>query len=300
MSSEDRAYPIVIGDGGSTADTEGRPALLVGEEPDTLVDWGRVGDLHVRAASVRGRLHRYEGTARQDSFCLGVAEGAALVVAVADGVSAAPRSDLASRTAVRSAVDFVVSALAVGGHDDGGAGAIDWAGCIDDARVQVLEVARDRAGDPSLDPSVAAGSMATTLTVGVVDLVASDDGTRGVRVVAFGDVGGWILGAEGTWRALTPIKNADSVVAESAVAALPLDYGGEVVEHRGRLAPGEAFLLLSDGIGDPVGDGTGLVGRELGRAWGGVPTPFELAAWVDFARRTHTDDRTAVGVWPTR
>jgi hypothetical protein len=69
--------------------------------PDTVADGGAAFGLTVRAASVRGLFKRYIGGPRQDDVCLAVHEPSrSVVVAVADGVSAAVRSHLGAALAV--------------------------------------------------------------------------------------------------------------------------------------------------------------------------------------------------------
>jgi hypothetical protein len=63
--------------------------------PDTAVDGGCAHGLIVRAASVRGRIKRFHGQAREDDFCLHAStDSRALVVAVADGMGSASRGGL--------------------------------------------------------------------------------------------------------------------------------------------------------------------------------------------------------------
>ena len=99
-----------------------------------------MGDLHIRAATTRGRMHRFDHTPRQDAFGLALAEGRALVLAVADGVSAAPRSDIASEAAVAYATSFVVDQLAADAVE------IDWTACVAGARARVPSTRMPRAG----------------------------------------------------------------------------------------------------------------------------------------------------------
>jgi hypothetical protein len=64
------------------------------------------------------------------------------------------------------------------------------------------------------------------------------------------------------------------------------------------VAPGDALVLASDGIGDPLGDGTSDVGVFLASVWRRPPAALEFVAQVDFARKSYGDDRTAVVLWP--
>jgi hypothetical protein len=62
--------------------------------------------------------------------------------------------------------------------------------------------------------------------------------------------------------------------------------------------PGEVLVLMSDGVGDPLVDGAGEVGRVLSGAWRRPPRDVDFAAQVGFAKRTYDDDRTVVAVGP--
>ena len=65
--------------------------------------------------------------------------------------------------------------------------------------------------------------------------------------------------------------------------------------------PDDVLVLMTDGIGDPLRDGAGQVGRLPGGHVGDARrSPLEFAAQVDFTRKSHDDDRTAVAVWPAR
>ena len=53
---------------------------------------------------------------------------------------------------------------------------------------------------------------------------------------------------------------------------------------------------MSDGVGNPLSYGPD-VRAALAQWWARPPDPFTFAAQVGFAKRTHIDDRTAVGIW---
>jgi hypothetical protein len=91
------------------------------------------------------------------------------------------------------------------------------------------------------------------------------------------------------------VKNAESDVASNAVLALPRDV--QVAPFAGFLGPGAALVVVTDGIGDPMGTGTGEVGQFLAVHWSRPPDLLAFAAHAAFYRRGFTDDRTAVAVW---
>ncbi len=288
---------VHVGEGGAAALVEGRPAMLTGQQPDAMVDAGQTGPLTIRAGSVRGVGHRYDGTPRQDDFCLGVAgpHDEWLVIVVADGVSAGPRSHIAARVAVRLGVQLITEALVEGAPAD-----IDWDPLIGTIAGHVLLQARKEQGDDGLDANDAARVMATTAAFVIVPLDAEADGSRTATVLPIGDTSVWVLHADGAWDSITPIKNEGEAVASSAVFALPLLPPSSLVATTAPLEAGDAIFVVTDGIGDPLGDGTGEVGRALATAWASPPNRYEFLAQVDFGRRSHTDDRTVVGVWPDR
>ena len=284
-----------IGEPGAAARLEGLPAMLFAQQPDTAIDAGVVGALTIRGASVRGVGHRYDGTCRQDDFCLGTAgrDGEYLVAVVADGVSAGPKSHIAARVAVRLGVQLLTEALALGDPDT-----IIWDQLVGTIAGHVLLQARKESGDQTLDAGDAARLMATTAAFVIVPTDADVAGERACIVLPIGDTSVWILRADGSWEPITLVKNAGEAVASSAVFALPLLPADTLVPLGATLQPGDALFVVTDGIGDPLGSGDGDVGAALSRIWSAPPNRYEFAAQVDFGRRSHTDDRTVVGVWP--
>jgi hypothetical protein len=292
-----RIPQYAVGEAGSAAIVEGQPAMLLSQQPDSMLDAGQVGPLTVRAGSVRGAGHRYDGSPRQDDLCFGTAgpNGEWLVVVVADGVSAGPRSHIAARVAVRLGVQLVSEALGRGGPE-----AINWDELIGKIAGHVLLQARKESGDPDLDARDASQLMATTVALVIMPVMPEPDGSRRCTVLPIGDTSVWILRAGGEWQSITAIKNAGEAVATSAVFALPLLPATSLVALPAVLSAGDALFAVTDGIGDPLGDGQGDVGAALAAAWAAPPNRFEFLAQVDFGRRSHTDDRTVVGVWPDR
>ncbi|WP_068425013.1 hypothetical protein [Piscicoccus intestinalis] len=63
------------------------------------------------------------------------------------------------------------------------------------------------------------------------------------------------------------------------------------------LGDGAALVLMTDGVGDPLGSGAGEVGTTLAQLWSRPPHPVEFAAQVAFGRKTFDDDRAALVVW---
>ncbi|MGA2927905.1 MAG: protein phosphatase 2C domain-containing protein, partial [Solirubrobacteraceae bacterium] len=164
--------PLTIGDPAPAIEV--RLARADPYRPDTIADGGSSFGLTVRAASVRGLQKRYVGGPRQDDLCLRVHEPTGtLVVAVADGVSGAARSDLAAALAVRHATAAVLRQL------DRGAGTLDWSDVFEQAAWALVEQHRRDSGDPGAGVQEASASLATTLLVAAVVVGAGGDGCDG-------------------------------------------------------------------------------------------------------------------------
>jgi hypothetical protein len=59
---------------------------------------------------------------------------------------------------------------------------------------------------------------------------------------------------------------------------------------------GGALFLMSDGVAKPLA-WSAEVQEALAGWWSAPPEALTFAGQVDFARKTHIDDRTAVGIW---
>jgi hypothetical protein len=137
--------------------------------------------------------------------------------------------------------------------------------------------------------------MATTAVAFAVAVSPAEDGQLPYSlVVAAGDSSALIL-ARGHWRPVTAVKNAGADMPSNAVRALPREV--QVTPVSGYLQPGEALVVVTDGIGDPMGTGAGEVGQFLAARWSRPPDLFAFATHAAFYRRGFTDDRTAVAVW---
>jgi hypothetical protein len=139
-----------------------------------------------------------------------------------------------------------------------------------------------------------AAELATTLVLAVVDL-RPDDGSYRVRVVRVGDSSAWDCAHWAGGSACTRVKNDGPLLASSMTAALPTVTSFECTAHR--VAAGALLVLMTDGVGDPLGDGDGDLGRFLAEVWAEPPSVLAFGAQVDFARKSFGDDRTAVVVW---
>jgi Protein phosphatase 2C len=293
--------PTTIGDGG-------RAATAVVPKPDDRFPFrhdiatdtaripGHAGDLHVLGASVRGLSHFYYGKVRQDSFAYLVTEDHRwLVAAVADGVSSGDHSHLAADIVAEWGCQLIARHLAE--HD---AADLDWRRILTGVATRIVDDACERFG--FVEPSLAdvAGRMAATALYAVVALEPAETGERPVHVMALGDTSAWLLcpAEQAAWVPLQQIKNSANVVASSATEALPGLPGQLAPAIRTSLRQDEVLVLMSDGGGDPIGDGTGEVGLYLADAWKRPPDPFTFTSQVGFRRRSYDDDRTVLAVWP--
>jgi serine/threonine protein phosphatase PrpC len=263
--------PVVVGD--PTTSFEPRPAAAEPYRPDTVADGWSTDQFTVRAASVRGYAHRYQGVPREDDFAVAVRDTGALVVAVADGVSGAEQSHVGATLVCRTAVDFLLR------------NETDWSELARCASWALVEYASRRLPEP--DPVAAERLLATTLVVALVQ----PDGRA--TVVQLGDSGAWLL-QDRRYENLVRGKHGD--VIPNDVSALPR-VPAKVVEHTTTIPENGVLLVGTDGFGDPLGDGTGKVGALFAEHLTTPPAPLGLAHLLDFSRETYDDDRTLVAVW---
>ena len=317
--------PVTIGEPAPIIDA--RLAASEPYRPDTVVDGGSALGLTVRAASVRGLYKRYEGAPRQDDLCLGVHDGArTLIVAVADGVSGAPRSHLGAALAVRHAATAVARQL------DRGRADLDWRQVFDHAAWALVEEHRRDAGDSGAGVEEAAASLATTLVVAAITVPdvaipaeraaaggadadgagkAEADGageaeappkrsdhtpdSPRVQVAAVGDSPALLLSEAHFEAVVAEPERADGLVG-GGVEALPRALGA-IRTTDCTLASGSVLLVCTDGLALPLADGNGEVGRTLVRELSTPPDIIDFARLLDFSRSTYDDDRSLVAVW---
>lgn len=269
------APPATLG----AAVASGRPADPLGNtawttQPRLSADGGSTGALTVRAASVIGRGHAAAGHTREDAYALGRAADGSAVVAVADGLGdpAARCSALGAQLAAMEACRLVRARL-------DRAAAIDAVALCAQVGAAVLAAAARIAGT-ALPPR----ALSTTLTVA---WVAQDGRYTGVTL---GDGGAYVLGRRGLDR-VSPDGGGDGF---DGTDALP---GGHTAAaaFAGRLDPGAALLLATDGLAGPAAAPD--VRQYLTDRWRRPPAIAEFLGDLSFHRRGETDDRTAAGVW---
>ncbi|MFE2301492.1 protein phosphatase 2C domain-containing protein [Streptomyces sp. NPDC059445] len=262
--------------------------------PDMVVDGAGYGALTVRAASVRGDSHRYQGEPRQDSLAV-VRLGAAgpdglLLLAVADGVGSAARSHVGSQEACRLAaleLDAVsadlVETLRTGDRPG-------FAALADTAVGRVATLLAHRAREHGDDPA----AYATTLRALLVPL---DPRVRTRGFLAVGD-GGTALLRGGEWNlSLTDPEHDGDGMIDTRTAALPHGHRARALLLAPAL-PGDVLVLCTDGLSTPLAGDAGMR-AFLASGWGreGAPAPADFLWQLQYRVKSYDDDRTAVVLW---
>jgi len=299
---EFRFTSFEVGDPGAAATVPAFPDPENWDIRDTVLDGvrlrgaGELPSMELRAASARGRSHRYEGTVRQDAYAYR-SDGRFVVLAVTDGVSDGPLSHVAANIVSQHGCHMIARQLETTDPE-----ALDWGNILEVLATKVVSAGRRRLSQTrpdadQLEPREIARHLATTALFAVLGMAAVD-GFHPVHLLPHGDTSAWILRSGRTWEPQQAVKNNGKDVASSATRALPYFPERAPAAIRARLGPADTLVLMTDGIGDPLGDGAGSVGAFLAEQWQHPPEPLAFAAHVDFARRSHDDDRTAVAVWP--
>ncbi|GAA1740392.1 protein phosphatase 2C domain-containing protein [Luedemannella helvata] len=289
-----------IGNAGR-AFTEVEPVLgQAAEGPDTMADGGTVGAVHLLAASVRGLSHRQNGGPRQDSYGFAVTQnGRWLIAVVADGVSAGRLSHRAAQLVARHAPARVLEELEEVDHGV----RVDWYRVFTWLATRIVTVGQKMLADEGTvnpTPKDVCDAMATTATIAVVEISPAPDQDRYMTYAWMGDSPIWRIDPANNWHCMTEVKNAGQEVAKSSVHALPRlpDDPAKLPQGCGSI-PGDArLLLMSDGVGDPLGPADGEVAEALAQAWRTPPSVFRFAEQVAFGRKSYDDDRTVVAIWP--
>lgn len=222
----------------------------------------------VRAASVRGLLHRHRGQPRQDTFAIQRADPG-LTVVVCDGVGSQPLSHMAA--------ELVAKGLANDYDPTEG-----WVPAI-------LRVNSELSGFAA---QYGERQMATTV---VAAHVSPGDGTLMADIAWTDDSVAWHLSPEGTWTELGHDISGAAPVHTGSVRALPA-AAPRIATSQFEFSAG-ALFLMTDGVGVPLA-GSALVRQTLGGWWQHPVDVFTFAMQCNFASKTHIDDRTVVALWP--
>ncbi|WP_026924579.1 protein phosphatase 2C domain-containing protein [Glycomyces arizonensis] len=262
-------------------DTVGRPARAAEAAwkidpdpafPDSILEGGRIGDLDVLACAVRGAKHRFEGTARQDAAIARTA-GQWVLAAVADGVGSVPDSQLASEAAVRAFAAELSRRLEHGEPNF----AKHELGLFKDISIKLR-----RLGGPR-----------TTLTAAAVEAVPNQEGNYRYWIGRVGDSPAYAIVGDDL-AALFKAEREDEYA--TATDALPSEGIGDSFDAvTGELRPGQALMLVSDGIGDL------MIADELreyfAREWRSRPGDVDFMRQVQVRRKSFDDDRSAAVLW---
>lgn len=275
--------PFCIGDAGRAA-RELPAGLPIGQPglADAELSAATFPQVLLLAATVRGLQHRAGAKPRQDAFAIshhGTADtGARTIAVVCDGVGSLGRSEEAAALVSRRLAYL-------------GAAGLPWPESFFRANEALREFAAESADEEGTDS--AANGMATT----AVALAVHREGQDWVGDLAWaGDPTAWHLGDDGRWTPLAELgDDYESGWYPSVVRPLPC-ADGHCPTTTFRVSRG-ALFLMTDGVSNPLRWSSG-VRETLARWWARPPDLFTFAAQVGFARKTHLDDRTVIGIWP--
>ena len=213
-----------------------------------------------------GRAHRDEPDAPR------------AVAVVCDGVGSLGRSHEAAR---------LVSRMLAGA----GRNVVPWPKAFAQANEDVRALLAQTPSCPGDDADL--NGMATTALAASVHRVAD---TWMLTSAWVGDSSLWHLSAAGEWSLLAgAVPEDDDAFHSSGVRPLPSPDGACAEDEFS--VSGGAIFLMSDGVANPL-KWSREVRETLAGWWARPPDPFTFAAQVSFARRSHIDDRTVVGIWP--
>jgi serine/threonine protein phosphatase PrpC len=242
-------------------------------QPKVSADGGRAGPLVVRAASICGRRHARRGESREDAFAFAHAKDGTVVAAVADGLG----DPSASYSAVGAFVASLVSCQLV---------------CL------LIEQGRP------VDTHAVAARVAEEMAPQARRLIRVDFDDRSLATTL---LIAWVS-PQGAFRGFTIGDGGVVCLAAGQVSAVAAGRGGSfgdtdalpggharLEEFAGRLAPGSALLLATDGLHVPLQSPD--VAGVLARAWERPPSLLEFLHDMSFERRGEADDRTGVAIW---
>jgi Protein phosphatase 2C len=255
----------------------GAPGARIGSA-DVEMSAASLPGMRILAATSRGLQHRANETPRQDAFALGrcraVSGSGRLITVVCDGVGALGRSD--------DAAVFVSRRLASLGTEG-----VPWPDAFARANEELRKVAEE--------VLVAANEgMATTAVAVAVDREADEWIGEAAWV---GDSTLWHLSRDGRWQLIAGPPDADSETDYHSTRISSLPSAEAVCQSRQFRINGGTLFAMTDGIANPL-KWSHDVQEALADWWMQPPDPFTFAAQVGFARKSHLDDRTVVGIWP--
>ncbi|WP_327308184.1 protein phosphatase 2C domain-containing protein [Streptomyces sp. NBC_01298] len=258
---------------------------LLPEQPaphGLVADRAELGGLVLRAASVIGPGHRALARPRQDAYRIGRdRSGDHLIVAVADGMSDSPHSDIGAQVAVSALVGAVREALDSGTDPESL------------ARVQVFLAAAKQMYAAADARGWTADDVRAVAAVAVIPAAAEPGTARRVWLGAIADATAWRL-EKGAWDRL--IGDGKSGYDPSSVSSF-LPHTPDLATYETvELRSGSALAVTTDGVGDALESGP--TAREwFADRWAGPPEVGRFLMDVGFEQVQMQDDRTAVVVW---
>lgn len=275
----------VIGDAGAMLHgiTPGPPP----DQPwpsDIAASSHELDGLQVRAASMRGLLHRAPNNSepRQDAYGVAYEETShTLAAVVCDGVGSLKYSHVAAAYVCRVLPWKYLACRS-------------WSQAIAETNRELAELELTSAKE------LTDGKRAMATTVVAVAVTRSELGND-LHIASVGDSEAWELAPGAVWNRRMPPpvdRNVDEGgIATGKTKALPA--GRPIVsEAQGTITHG-AMFLMTDGVGTPLAMNT-EVQQRLAEWWQEPPDPITFARQTGFARRTFVDDRTVLGIWFTQ
>lgn len=241
--------------------------------PDVAASSAALAGMRIRAASVRGIQHKAQHTARQDAFALAQAGGGGVIAVVCDGVGSLDRSAHAA-----ALVSHRLAELAASG--------MPWLVAFETANAELGKIAAAWEAQPG-------GGMATTA---MALTVTWRDGWWLGEAAWVGDSPLWHLRPDAIWEPVSEAPAEDSQGFHSS-AVQPMPNTDGACSWCSFRAYGGALFAMSDGVGNPLA-WSAEVRDTLAAWWCNPPELLTFAAQVGFARKSHIDDRTVVGIWP--
>lgn len=237
----------------------------------------------VRAASCRGLAHQASGTPRQDAFaiCHERAQSGRLIAVACDGAGFFSQSHEAA-------------ALVSRGLAERAADGLSWANAFALVNRELQELATKANEDQTSARDARPGDMATTAVA--VAVARHAEGWTGA-VAWVGDSMLWHLDNNSQWHLLTQAQDENDTRIYHSTATRMLPSSNGACTSREFIVAGGALFVMTDGVGLPLG-GSQDVQEKLAEWWSRPPNPLTFAGQVAFARKSHIDDRTVIGIWP--
>ena len=285
MTAESILGSYRIGDPGRAA-LEVPPGLPGGcaAMSDIAASAASVTGVQIRAAAVRGVRNLAQSRPRQDAFGLGHrrdAEREQAIAVVCGGVATCGQPEEAARLASRH-----LTGLAAAG--------VPWPAAFADASRVVsahLAAALLAGREPGeAGPARAGGTAAAGL------IVHRDAGAWIGTAAWAGNCSIWHLTDAGQWIAL-PSDQASGQGTGRRKLPPPLPSAQGACATASLTITGGALFLMTSGVASPL-KWSKHVQQTLADWWATPPDPFTFAAQASFARKSHVDDRTIVGLWP--